>query len=287
MQAVARSAEESGAANVVASGLAFPEGPAFAPDGALWCVELKGGTLVRLADGSMRRFDVGGAPNGLTFDHLGRAVFCDAAAGAVRRLDPGDGTVETLASSSADLMLDGPNDLAFDAAGRLVFTCPGNSRTEPTGTVWSRAADGRLAAIAQGLYFPNGLAFSADGRVLFIAETYRKRVWRGDYDLASGAWLNAAPWVEFGDTGTGPDGLAIAENGDLLAAIFGQGRVCRIDATGTIVQSCPLTGSRPTNCCFDPGGQLGLVVTEAERGEVLSLPATGLGINLFDGHHAR
>ena len=31
--------------NVLATGLRFPEGPVFTPDGALWCVELKGGGL--------------------------------------------------------------------------------------------------------------------------------------------------------------------------------------------------------------------------------------------------
>ncbi len=32
-------------------GLHFPEGPAFAPDGSLWLVELQGGALVRYANG--------------------------------------------------------------------------------------------------------------------------------------------------------------------------------------------------------------------------------------------
>ncbi|MBL8231953.1 MAG: hypothetical protein JNL98_25880 [Bryobacterales bacterium] len=30
---------------VLLEDLAFPEGPAFAPDGSLWCVELHGGAL--------------------------------------------------------------------------------------------------------------------------------------------------------------------------------------------------------------------------------------------------
>ena len=37
---------------ILAEGLAFPEGPAFAPDGSLWLVELKVETF---ADGWMAR----------------------------------------------------------------------------------------------------------------------------------------------------------------------------------------------------------------------------------------
>jgi hypothetical protein len=44
-----------------------------------------------------------------------------------------------------------------------------------------------------------------------------------------------------------------------------------------------LPGSNPTNVAFDPAGPLGLVVTEAERGDILCLPELGPGAHLFDG----
>lgn len=46
---------------VLASGLAFPEGPAFDRDGTLWCVEAKGASLVRLTPSGIERIVVGGA----------------------------------------------------------------------------------------------------------------------------------------------------------------------------------------------------------------------------------
>ncbi len=57
--------------------------------------------------------------------------------------------------------LDAPNDLAFDAAGNLLFTCPGNSRQQPTGYVCCLSATGNVRVIAAELLFPNGLAFTA------------------------------------------------------------------------------------------------------------------------------
>jgi gluconolactonase len=266
---------------LLAAGLAFPEGPAFAPDGTLWCVELKGGALVEIRDGTAQRHPVGGAPNGLAFAPDGAAWFCDAAAGAIRRYDPATGATSVVV---ADLRLDQPNDLAFDGRGRLVFTCPGNSRAEPTGTVWSVDRHGRLAVVAAGLYFPNGLAFSADGAELVVAETYRHRLWRGGYDGATGAWTDARPWAEVGGP-TGPDGMAFAADGTLRVAVFGQAAVKTVTAAGVVADELALSGTRPTNCCFDPGGRLGLVVTEAERGEVLADPDVGRGAPLLGGWH--
>jgi hypothetical protein len=37
----------------------------------------------------------------------------------------------------------------------------------------------------------------------------------------------------------------------------------------------------PTNAAFDPTNRLGLVVTEAEKGLLLSLPEVGPGVTLF------
>ncbi|MCK4602367.1 MAG: hypothetical protein KAU28_07860, partial [Phycisphaerae bacterium] len=63
---------------VLADDLAFPEGPAFGPQGALWCVELQGGGMARWRGGRCERFKTGGAPNGLTVDKQGRLWFCDS-----------------------------------------------------------------------------------------------------------------------------------------------------------------------------------------------------------------
>lgn len=262
---------------VLASGLRFPEGPAFAPDGTLWCVELLGGALVELRDGVPVRHAVGGEPNGLAFGPDGLVWFCDAKAGAIRRYDPGTGTCATI----SERVYDRPNDLAFDGAGRLVFTCPGNSRTDPTGTVWSLDRNGVSRLLADQLYFPNGLAFSADGTELVVAETYQQRLWRGDYSAATGDWLSPRPVVHLPGP-IGPDGMAFEKSGALSVAVFGQGIVARVDTEGHMT---PLVvpGAKPTNCCFDPSGALGLVVSEAQFGQLLAFPDLGPGISLLEG----
>lgn len=271
-------------ARLLAAGLAFPEGPAFAPDGSLWAVELKGGCLVRWHDGQLTRHDVGGAPNGLAIDGTGRVWFCDSQEMAVRCFDPATQELTVKAAAVQGAALAKPNDLAFDRAGNLVFTCPGESRHKPTGYVCALRPDGAVEQVIADKFFPNGLAFSADGQRLVLAETYRHRLWVGDWNAATATWTNGRVLAEVGGP-IGPDGLAFAQNGDLYVAVYGAGCIKVVTPEGRIRTELPLTGANPTNCAFDPSGRLGLVVTEAERGELLSLPVAGRGAALFDASH--
>lgn len=257
--------------HVMAEGLQFPEGPAFAADGSLWAVELKGGSLIQLKDGQLHRFPVGGGPNGIAIDGAGYIWFCDSEQNSVRRFDPVGLQTETIVRQCGTEILNKPNDLAFDGHGNLVFTCPGTSRREPTGYVCVLTAAGEVRKIADGLYFPNGLAFSADGTELVIAETYRHRLWKGQWNADAAVWQNAKTECNIGgpDGPGGPDGMAFGEDGNLYVAVYGTASVRVVSPEGIIIGQIPLPGQNPTNCAFDPSEKGVLVVTEAEKGQIL------------------
>ncbi|HUT77075.1 MAG TPA: SMP-30/gluconolactonase/LRE family protein, partial [Polyangia bacterium] len=120
---------------VLADGLAFPEGPAFSPRGELWFVEIEAGNIVRLEDGRLDRIHTGGVPNGMTFDAAGRAWFCDREHHVIRAYDPAADEWDTMCETASGRTLSKPNDLAFDVAGNLVFTCPNYTPTDPAGSV--------------------------------------------------------------------------------------------------------------------------------------------------------
>lgn len=256
--------------HLLAEGLNFPEGPAFDRRGRLWLVELKGGNLAFLENGKLTRIPVGGEPNGIAIDAQDRIVFCDAGNCSIRRHDTASGETITLADSVGGAPLFKPNDLAFDPAGNLVFTCPGDSRTEPTGYVCCLQTNGEVRQVASGFYFPNGLAFSPDGRHLTVAETRRQRLWRGRWDAGRALWLAPRPWASVGGT-IGPDGMAYGSDGRLYVAIYSGGAVKVVGIDGEVEEVIPVPGANPTNCAFDPSGKLGLVVTEAESGKLFSL----------------
>lgn len=258
---------------ILADGLRFPEGPAFDPAGNLWCVELKGASLVCWrGDAGYERYAVGGAPNGLTVDVEGRCWFCDSAMNTIRRFHPPSKVCETVLDDIEGAPLSKPNDLIFDERGNLIFTCPGDSRTTPDGYVCCVTGAGAASRIGDGFYYPNGLAIVDDGRSLVMAETYRQRLWKGDWDAATARWLNPRPWVDVGGP-TGPDGMALAPDGLLYVAVYGSGQVKVIEASGRLAGAIDVPGKNPTNVASDPTGRLGLVVTEAERGLLVSLCA--------------
>ncbi len=266
--------------SILAEGLRFPEGPAFDSKGKLWAVELKGEALICLDRGVLTRIQVGGRPNGLAVDAQDYVYFCDSGHNAIRRYDQARGVTETLFSSVEGLPLNMPNDLAFDRLGSLVFTCPGHSQQEPTGSICVRTASGRETCVAAGFFFPNGLAFSPDGRELVMAETHRQRIWRGGWQAETATWVEPQVWATGLEGAPGPDGMAFAEDGTLFVAVFGSGAVFHLDVGGRILDRIALPGANPTNCAFDPSGALGLVVTEAETGRLVSLARSERGCPL-------
>lgn len=267
---------------ILAVDLAFPEGPAFTRSGVLWCVELLGGTLLRWAPNELIRYATGGRPNGLTIDSKNRVWVCDASQNSVRRFDPTSLIWETMIDAVQGYPLAKPNDLAFEPRGRLLFTCPGDSRVEPTGYVCCLEPDGNVYKIAENLYFPNGLSLVDGGTALVIAETYRQRLWKGTWDSTNGQWVDPEPWADVGGP-IGPDGMAFGADGLLYVAVYGSGQIIALDADGGITRAYKVPGTNPTNVAFDPTGELGLVVTEAEQGIIVSLPNLSADCPLFDG----
>jgi len=214
----------------------------------------------------------GSQPNGIAFDGAGRLWICDAGLNLVRCYDPIADSWTVGVDALDGEPLSRPNDLAFDSIGNLVFTCPGNSRANPIGLVACLRRDGRVQAIARGFYFPNGLAFTPDSKHLVVAETRRQRLWRGQWDSEHGHWLAPRPWASVGGN-IGPDGMAFAADGNLYVAILGAGEIKVVAPDGEVIEVIEVPGAKPTNCAFDPGGELGLVVTEAEHGSFLSIPS--------------
>ncbi|QQV77592.1 SMP-30/gluconolactonase/LRE family protein [Sphingomonas aliaeris] len=269
---------KTGDLQCIAQGLRFPEGPVFAPDGSLWCVEMRGGALARLTDNSrgkydVERFDVGGEPNGLAI-YRGKLWFCDAA-GSIRQLD--GALAPTIELPPEHPPLRRPNDLAFDSAGTLVFTCPGSPTEDRRGQVWCRNSAGGTSLLADGMSFPNGLAFTPDGHDLIVAETFTGILWRGAWEPDAQRWHARRPWATL-PTKIGPDGIAFGPDGLLYVALYGRGEIHVVADDGSARVCLRTPGNRPTNLAFDPGGRLGLVITEAERGEMLACSLATLKI---------
>lgn len=264
---------------VLLENLAFPEGPAVDSRGNIWFVELLGGNVCVLSiDGNLKRYPIeNGKPNGIAIDDKDNIWFCDSGNNCISVLDSNTGELRKVCDRVDGATLNNPNDLAFDSCGNVIFTCPGNSRKEPTGYVCAVNKNGVKKIITEK-FFPNGLAVSPDGKTLILAETYQHRLWKGDWNPETLEWTNASPWVEVGGV-IGPDGMAFGDDGNLYVAIYGGKAVKVVSPEGEIIKVLELEGNNASNCAFLPEG--GLLVTETEKKQLLKMEINVKPARLF------
>jgi gluconolactonase len=190
----------------IASGFAFTEGPVWSADGALlfsspntnviyrW--HPSGRVTVFRSKSGYTGIDIGRfsqpGSNGLTFDPQGRLTICQHGNRRVIRVEP-HGNTTVLADSFEGRRLNSPNDLVYRSDGTLFFTDPPFGLPEvfddpdkelPFSGVFA-ARNGQVTLVTDELDGPNGLAFSADERYLYVGNWApdRKVVMR--YEIAT------------------------------------------------------------------------------------------------------
>jgi len=167
---------ETREAERLATGFLFTEGPLWHPDGFYYFVDIRRSHLHRVVPGEapeVVRANTGEG-NGTTFDLDGRLVMCEGGNRRVTRM-AADRTLEVLMDRWEGKRLNRPNDVVCRSDGSLYFTDPGlrvplAEREVPYAGVYRIAPDGALAMLADFEY-PNGLAFSPDERLLYVANT--------------------------------------------------------------------------------------------------------------------
>jgi gluconolactonase len=120
--------------------------------------------------------------NGNTVDAQGRLVTCEHLTRRVTRTEH-DGSITVIAERWRGLRLNSPNDVVVAADGAVWFTDPSygilsdyegaRASSEIGGCHVYRvdAGSGEVERVADDFVKPNGLAFSRDGRQLYIADT--------------------------------------------------------------------------------------------------------------------
>jgi gluconolactonase len=167
---------ETTQAERLATGFVFTEGPLWHPDGFYYFVDVRASMLYRITPGrphEVVREKTGGG-NGTTFDLQGRLILCEGDNRRVTRT-AADGRFEVLVDRFEGKRLNRPNDVVCRSDGSVYFTDPGlrvplAEREVPYAGVYRIAPDGAVSLVADFEY-PNGLAFSPDERLLYVANT--------------------------------------------------------------------------------------------------------------------
>ena len=163
--------------------------------------------------------------NGLTRDLQGRMILCEGGAGRVTRMEP-DGSITVVANSYQGMRLNRPNDVVVRSSdGSIYFTNPGAPDPEfplPYSGVYRVSADlGTISLLVSDFAFPNGLVFSPDESILYIADYRGGRI--RALDVNPNGTLNLASDRGFCQliapvpiTPYGPDGMKVDVEGNVL-----------------------------------------------------------------------
>ena len=170
----------------LATGFKWAEGPAWFGGGRylVWS-DIPNDRMMRFdeTDGSVSVFrSPSGNSNGNTVDRQGRLISCEHAGRRVSRTEH-DGTIVTLADSFEGKRLNSPNDAVVKSDGSIWFTDPsygidsdyeGNKATSEIGACNVYRIDPNtlaVSAVITDMVRPNGLAFSRDEKLLYVADT--------------------------------------------------------------------------------------------------------------------
>jgi gluconolactonase len=237
----------------VAGGLAFTEGPVWRNNALLFSdiPNNRIARLRRLPEGPELTTFATGHSNGLTLDAERRVIAAEHGGRRVSRIE-GDGTRTVLAERYEGKRLNSPNDIVVKSDGSIYFTdppyalqpqVPGGSRPEgwykrdlpgkelTVHGVYRLSPDGALELIADDFTLPNGLAFSPDESILYIADSLHKHI--RAFDVAKDGTLKNSRVIldlTFDEPGV-PDGMKIDVSGNIFTTGPGGVWVCRPDGT--------------------------------------------------------
>lgn len=244
----------------------YPEGPLWR-EGALYYAEMGADRISVVREG--RRSDFfrrpGCGPTALAPYGEGFLILCHIE-GVIVAVDEAARVRFVKDRDDAGNAFRDPNDCHADGRGGVYFSDPGlfSRQTRAHGALVHIDAAGRVRRIAEALWYPNGVFVDVGRRQLYLSETFRRRVLRYDLGEDGGAGppaiffdlAAAPPQTRYARASreAGPDGLEMAPNGELFVAIYGEGRVLRVDRDGRYRGALETAMQYVTNIAFRPDG---------------------------------
>ena len=207
----------------VAQGFGFTEGPMWDPAGFLYVSDETINKIFRVfPDGRKEAVIALRDPDGNTFDRQHRLIDCASVLRSIIAVTP-EGKYTILADRYEGKRFNSPNDVIVGPDGAIYFTDPtldlvaGEKQEIPFQGVYRLGDTGDVRLLTRDLAQPNGLAFSPDGKHLFVDDSEQRNIRLYDVlpdgSLDNGRIFGQEPGGK--DDGV-PDGIKVDEKGNLF-----------------------------------------------------------------------
>jgi sugar lactone lactonase YvrE len=168
--------------------------------------------------------------------------------------------IEPAVFDAADLRF---NDGRCDRSGRFWAGTVEEKRRPGLAALYCLDADGRSRKVIDGLTVSNGISWSPDDQVMYLADSHARAVYAFDFDLAEGHINNRRLFAQFSEGVGVPDGAAVDADGCYWIAHFDGWRISRYTPAGVLDRTIEFPVPRPTSCTFGGPGLRTLYVTSA------------------------
>ncbi len=216
--------------------------------------------------------------------HLDRtvgAVVCSAAGDLLVAGAQGLITVTEAGSFPGPAIVTQPtrrlNDGGCDPAGNFLVGTLALDGTRGREVLVRVERDQAVTILDDDLTLSNGLAWSADGTLLYSVDTLPGVVWVRSYDAVSGAVGTRRMWLRVADGG--PDGICMDAEEHLWIAIWGAGQVRRYAPDGRLAGIVDVPAPHTSSVAFVGDRLDQLLITTATSGlaaeQLASFPDSG------------
>ena len=229
-----------------------------AREGALYWVDIAGRAVNRLdmASGKRRAWRTQEMPGCIAFARDGSVIAAmETGIFSLELAADGSAPARRLASVAHPMASMRFNDGRCDRQGRF---WAGTLHTDipaghAVGALYRYDPDGSITGpLEGGLAIQNGLAWSPDGRRMYLADGHAtvNKVWTFDYDPDAGVPRERRLFADMAQHGGRPDGAAVDAEGCYWVCANDGGAVLRFTPEGRLDRRLPVPTSKPTMCAF-------------------------------------
>ena len=144
------------------------------------------------------------------------------------------------------------NDVIADPKGRVFAGTMAAGGVN--GKLYRINLDGSYEAVVTDLIIPNGMGFSNDYSIFYMTDSFRRSIYKFDYDIESGEISNQTTHIEVPrDVGV-PDGMTIDSEGFLWSARWDGYAVYQYDSAGREIAKIELPVKRASSVTFGGKG---------------------------------